>query len=416
MTSATGGLDAIATVDLGGVCRGRAVPEGAGGSVGWVPANLAVTPFATLADNPFGSLGDLRLCADPTTVIALPTRGAPVSLALGDLHNSDGTRWECCPRALLRQTLADLKARTGLTIRAAFEHEFVLSSDHPPEHPFSVQALLSGEPFGSQLVAALEQAGLCPETWLPEFGNHQWEVTVRPAEGLIAADRAILLREIVRALARMTGTAASFTPTPPDCGATSGAHIHFSLWTAEGEPATCGDGSGTLSSAAASFAAGVLEHASALTALTAPAVVSYDRLGPGHWSADRPRLAVQDREALLRIPGPTSMSDDRAAQVHLEYRAADSTANPWLALGALVRAGADGLARDLPAPGLTGPGATNLPASLDEALVALEEDSVMSSWLPADLLRTYLSMKRAEISVMSKVPADEVHARYAEAY
>jgi glutamine synthetase len=339
--------------------------------------------------------------------VPLPTAGAEIGLALGDLRHADGTAWACCPRNLLRSTLAQLKADTGLAVSAAFEHEFVLSDDGSAEHPFSVQALLAAEPFGTQLVAALTRAGLEPENWLPEFGRQQWEITIRPAEGLAAADRAILLREITRASARLAGRSACFAPTPPGSGAMNGAHIHFSLWTGDGEPATYGDGG--LSKVALSFAAGIIDHAAAVLAFTAPSVVSYQRLGPGHWSADGPRLGAADREAMLRVPGLAAGPE----QTHLEFRAADSTANPWLALGALVRAGLDGVNRALPAPGLP---AEAFPGSLPEALSALEQDEVMRSWLPADLLRTYLSVKRSEISAVADLPADQVQARYARAY
>jgi glutamine synthetase len=410
MSVAPGALDVIATADLAGICRGRSVPAGSADAVGWVPANLGVTAFGDLADNPFGSLGDLRIHADPSTSVPLPAVGAPITLALGDLRHAEGTPWACCPRTLLRDTLARLKADTGLTVSAAFEHEFVLSADpaDAPEHPFSVQALLAGEPFGTQLVAALTRAGLEPENWLPEFGGHQWEVTIRPAEGLAAADRAISLREITRAVARLTGRSASFAPTPPGAGALNGAHIHFSLWTDDGDPATALSNT-ALSKAALSFAAGIVEHAPAVLAFTAPSVVSYQRLGPGHWSADGPRLGPADREAMLRVPGLASTPE----QTHLEFRAADSTANPWLALGALVRAGLDGVNRALPAPE---PAATAFPQCLQEALSALERDGVMNSWPPEDLLRTYLSVKRSEIAAMAELPADQVNARYASAY
>jgi glutamine synthetase len=396
----TGALDLIATADLAGICRGRAVPAGTASSVGWVPANLAINCFATLADNPFGSVGDLRIHADPATAVPLPSSGAPVTLLLGDLRSPDGTEWECCPRTLLRRTLKELQAETGLTVRASFEHEFVLSSADRPGHPFAVQTLLAGEPFGSQLVAALARAGLDPENWLPEFGRSQWEVTVRPADALAAADRAILLREIVRATAQAAGRTASFTPVPPGAGATSGAHIHFSLWATDGEPATGGDGEHGLSKIAAAF-------------VTAPSVVSYHRLGPGHWSADSPRLATQDREALLRIPGPAAITG-AAAHPHLEFRAADSTANPWLALAALVRAGLAGVTAEVPVP--AAPPAAAFPQSLDEALSALERDPVLSTWLPPDLLHTYFSIKRAELAEVAQLPPDDLFTRYAHAY
>jgi glutamine synthetase len=431
------GLDVIATADLAGVCRGRSVPAAANPAglgpagpvraVGWVPADLGITAFGDLADNPFGSVGDLRIHADPSTSVPLPTVGAPITLTLGDLRHADGTPWDCCPRTLLRSTLGRLRADTGLTLSAAFEHEFVLSADPDgaPEHPFSVQALVAAEPFGTELVGALTEAGLEPENWLPEFGAHQWEITIRPAEGLAAADRAIALREITRAAARLAGRSASFAPVPPGCAAMNGAHIHFSLWTGDGEPATGGDGySGlsktalsktalsktALSKTALSFAAGIIDHAAAVLAFTAPSVVSYQRLGPGHWSADGPRLGAADREAMLRVPGLASAPE----QTHLEFRAADSTANPWLALGALVRAGLDGVNRALPAPDPEA--ARPFPESLQDALSALEQDEVMRSWLPADLLRTYLSVKRSEISAVAGLPADQVHARYARAY
>jgi glutamine synthetase len=375
--------------------------------VGWVPADLGITAFGDLADNPFGSLGDLYIRADPGSFVPMPSAGAEVALALGDLRHAGGTPWACCPRNLLRSTLAQLKADTGLTVSAAFEHEFVLSGGDSSEHPFSVQALLAAEPFGTQLVAALTRAGLDPENWLPEFGRQQWEITIRPAEGLVAADRAIVLREITRATARLDGRSACFSPTPPGSGAMNGAHIHFSLWAGDGEPATYGDGG--LSKVALSFAAGIIDHAAAVLAFTAPSVVSYQRLGPGHWSADGPRLGAADREAMLRVPGLASGPE----QTHLEFRAADSTANPWLALGALVRAGLDGVNRALPAPG---PSAGAFPGNLHDALSALEQDEVMSSWLPSDLLRTYLSVKRSEIAAVGELPADQVHARYARAY
>ena len=412
MSTPPGALDVIATADLSGICRGRSVPAGSADTVGWVPADLGITAFGDLADNPFGAVGDLRIHADPGTCVPLPTAGAPITLALGDLRHADGTPWACCPRTLLRDTLAQLQADTGLTVSAAFEHEFVLAADPADpadiaEHPFGVQALLAAEPFGTQLVAALTRARIVPENWLPEFGRQQWEVTVRPADGLAAADRAIVLREITRAVARQAGRPASFAPTPPGCGATNGAHIHFSLWTSAGEPATHGDGG--LSQVALSFAAGIIDHAPAVLAFTTPSVVSYGRLGPGHWSADGPRLGAADREAMLRVPGLALAPE----QTHLEFRAADATANPWLALGALVRAGLDGVHRALPAPG---PGAGTFPASLPDALSALEQDKVMSSWLPADLLRTYLSVKRSEISAVAELPADRVDARYARAY
>jgi glutamine synthetase len=187
-------------------------------------------------------------------------------------------------------------------------------------------------------------------------------------------------------------------------------HIHFSLWTADGEPVTGGDGEHGLSKTAAAFASGILHHAPAVLAFTSPSLVSYHRLGPGHWSADSPRLAARDREALLRIPGPAATTGT-AAQPHLEFRAADCTANPWLALAALVRAGLTG---ERPVPAASAE--VVFPQSLDEALSALERDPELNTWLPADLLSTYLSVKRAELAEVAQLSLDDLYERYAYAY
>src|SRR3546814_8078387 len=78
---------------------------------------------------------------------------------------------------------------------------------------------------------------------------------------------------------------------------------------------------------------------------TAPSMPSYYRLRPGGWSASWTWLADRDREATLRIcPTTTIGGRDAACQHNIEYRAADATANPYVAIAALIRAGLGGLA------------------------------------------------------------------------
>ncbi|GAA3803735.1 glutamine synthetase [Sphaerisporangium flaviroseum] len=428
-------LTAIVTSDLSGVCRGRAVPsrrlpQALDTGVGWVPANLAITPFSTLASpNPFGSHGDLRLIPDFDTYTELPDLSGNPSLAimLADMKAPSGETWHCCPRDFLRRALDDLRTETGLTVKSTFEHEFVTLEESPRQHPFSLQAMLAGEPLGSRLVDALSSAGLEPETWLPEFGSHQWELTLQPAEALVSADRAILFRETVRHVARQLGIPVSFSPVPAPSAATSGVHIHLSLWTVDGEPATFdATRPGRLSATAGSFAAGILQHARALLALTAPSPLSYRRLRPGNWSAGRAVLADQDREALLRLPATVDRAGrNPASQLNLEYRAADATANPWIAMGALVRAGLEGLRNRLPMPPLAGATVNDQPASLQpedlprslhEALQELEADETVTGWLPPDLLTTYLAVKREELQAVGHLDDEALCAVYADAY
>jgi len=133
MTGA-GALTGIVTTDIAAVTRGRFVASSAfekmlTGGVGWLQANLSLTPFNVIAHpNPWGSSGDLRLLPDAAARFRTAKTGSdtPFDMVPGNLVELDGQPWGCCTRSILANALDDLKAQTGLTIVAAFEHEFKL--------------------------------------------------------------------------------------------------------------------------------------------------------------------------------------------------------------------------------------------------------------------------------------------------
>jgi glutamine synthetase len=402
--------------------------------VGWVPANHALTPLGGLADpNPFGSTGDLRLLPDESThaTVGAGPGETPLELLLCDIVETDGTPWECCPRGFLARALADLRAATGGELMTSFEHEFQLLSNDPPALPFSLEAQRRAEPFASEVMGALLEAGVEPERFFAEFAPHQFEIPVAPAVGLAGADRAVIMREVVREVARRNGLRASFVPLLDPAAAGNGLHIHLSLHDEAGRPLLHDAARpAQLSELGGSFAAGVLAHAGALTALCAPSPVSAERLRPHHWSAGALCLAQQNREALLRIPPLLALGgEDPASQMRLEYRGADGAGNPYLALGSIVRAGVGGIRAGLPCPPILeedpaslsaedalrfGVGA--LPSSLAEALTALEADEAARDWLGPLLYEAYLSVKRAELAETAELSLEEACTRYAGIY
>jgi glutamine synthetase len=432
-------LVAFVCCDLGSIVRGRSLPAAELGGrldagVGWVPANHSLTPLGDLAEpNPFGSTGDLRLLPDPDTHVRVEggPGESPLEFLLCDITETDGQPWECCPRHFLKDALRELEDELGIRVVASFEHEFQLVRNAPGAPPFSLEAQRLAEPFAANLMSALFEAGVQPELMTSEFALHQFEIPVEPAVGLAAADRSIVFKEVVRDLARRHELRASFAPLLDPADAGNGVHIHLSLLDAAGNPALFDEARpACLSELGERFAAGILLHAGALTALTAPSPPSAARLTPHHWSAGAVCLAQRNREALLRIPPIVPLARaEEARQLRLEYRGADAAANPYLALGAIVRAGLDGVRSELPAPPILdrdpalldeaeaecfGVGA--LPASLEGSLQALAQDDTVRGWMTPLLYDAYVGLKRAELEAVAALDLGEVCRRYAAVY
>ncbi|RVT81556.1 glutamine synthetase [Rhodobacteraceae bacterium CCMM004] len=421
--------------DTAGMLRGKGFPladldKRRRNGVGWTPTNVAITCFDGIAPSPFGSLGDVVLWPDPERLAEVPlVHAPPLRLSLGEVRHDDGTPWACCLRGHLRRALEDFHAATGLTIRASFEHEFQLVG-HNGGPAFSVEGFHGAQAFGEALVAALVAAGCVPDSFLREFGPGQFEVTLAPKAALEAADDAILLRAIVRAVARDHELTATFAPILDAGSVGNGVHIHLSFWDGD-RPATHDpDGPAELAAVPGAALAGILRHMPALTALTAPSAVSFVRLTPHRWSAAFANLAVRDREAGLRVC-PTTARDaaGRARQFNVEYRAADAAASPWLALSGLVLAALggvrDGLATPHPTEGdlsewsddaLAARGIARLPGSLDAALDLLEADAGLAAAYPDGFLPVYLAHKRFEIGETAELDDPARMARYAAVY
>ncbi|MEZ5926031.1 MAG: glutamine synthetase family protein [Hyphomicrobiaceae bacterium] len=433
-------LAAFVTTDYLGITRGRSIDtreweSGGATNCGWCPANTTITPFDLIADgSPFGSEGDLRLIPDRKARYRTTPHGAytPLDMIMSDVVELDGRPWSCCPRSFLKTALADLEREAGLMVTGAFEVEFSAletSWHHAPA--FSLAAMRRTDPFGPAVMAALSAAGVEPEVFIPEYGRNQFEITHVPAPALIAADRAVALREIIREVARLMGFRASFSPKTAVAGVGNGVHIHYSLRDRHGHPMTF-DASqpGRISKIAGAFTAGVIRHLPALCALTAPSPISYLRLKPHNWSSSYTWLGERDRESTIRICSTYDAGGkDPSRQFNLEYRAADGCASPHLAMGAIVRAGLEGIRENLPTPAiysgdptllseneLERHGLRRLPTSLEAALQAFEADKTVSGWFDATFHQAYLATKRMEIKLVEGLDPDLQCQRYAEVY
>ncbi len=411
----------IGTSDLAGLLRGKSIPLAElaarmGRGVGITHSNIMMSAFGPILDTPFGTAGDLMLVPDASARAAIPAPGAPdIALLLGDFLTLDGSPWACCPRGFLRRGLDGLGA-AGFGLLATFEQEMVYTGvEERPGAPYSLDALRRQGAFGGLLLAAMRGARIAPDSFLAEYGPRQYEVTAGPALGVRAADEAVIVRELARAVAAGLGHRAVLAPMVEPRGVGNGTHIHWSLVDGAGEPATHDPaGMHGLSAAAGHFVAGLLHHLPAIVAVTAPSPVSYYRLRPGRWAPTSVDLGVQDRGSAVRIcPIYGTAAETAARQFNVEFRVADATASPYLALGALVHAGLDGLRARRRLSDLA-PAA--LPGSLADALDLFADSAATRDWFGAEFHALYLRFKRAELKALGGTDEAAICARYAAIY
>ncbi|HKV01817.1 MAG TPA: glutamine synthetase family protein, partial [Ktedonobacteraceae bacterium] len=348
--------------DNGGIIRGKAthasklstrMSEG----IGQTLAMQAFTGVESLAAvEGMGPIGEFRLIPDPNTFVALPYVPSSGSM-MCDMILTDGKPWEACPRTFLKRMVARL-AEQGMRTEAAIEHEFYLAREEngkyvPADHSlcYSSIGLDDEAEVVDAILEALEAQGISVELFHTELGPAQQELSIHHADVLKAADNVCLVRETVRGVARTFDIFASFAPKPFLDQAGSGAHIHLSLWGNSGSE-NAGKNlfydaaqRGGLSQLGKHFIGGVIRHIRALVAITCGSPNSYERLLPHFWSSAYGAWGYDNREGAIRVPS-TFWGRERES-INLEFKPSDHSGNPYLALGALLAAGLDGIQKSI---------------------------------------------------------------------
>ncbi|MGA2210965.1 MAG: type I glutamate--ammonia ligase [Acidimicrobiales bacterium] len=257
----------------------------------------------------------------------------------------------------------------------------------------------------SEMVLTMEKLGIEIEVQHHEVGTGgQAEIDMRFDTLLRMADKLMLYKYVVKNVARNAGYTATFMPKPLFQDNGSGMHCHQSLWRG-GDPLFYAEtGYAGLSDLGRWYIGGLLKHAKSILAFAAPTTNSYKRLVPGYEAPVNLVYSQRNRSAACRIP--IYSKSPKAKRV--EFRCPDPAANPYIAFAAMLMAGLDGVQNrieppdpvdkdlyDLPPEELAN--VPQVPASLDEALLALEADQ---DYLKAggvftdDLIETWISYKR----------------------
>jgi glutamine synthetase len=427
----------LSWVDTVGVNRVKAVPVSrlagaAAWGVGMSPVfdTFLADDSITASEHLGGPDGDLRHVPDLGRLSVLAGQPgwawAPV-----DRLTQDGVPHPACSRSLLRRVVR-AAAADGLTFRAAVEIEFALGLDDAPLGEFvpachgpayGMTRLVEQSDFCAALLAALAEQGIQVDQIHPEYATGQYEVSVGALDPVGAADRSVLVRQTIRAVAQRHGLRVSFAPAVEAGGVGNGGHVHLSAWRDGVNLHAGGPGRYGMTAAAESFVAGVVRSLPALAAIGTPSPVSYLRLQPSHWAGVYACWGHETREAAVRLI--TGMVGTRERAANLELKCADLSANPYLLLAGVIAAGRDGIATGAAlGEEITGDpvrfddaelaarGIARLPTSLDQAVAAFEASPVMADTFGTVLGGAIVAVRNGEIARTAGWTPDQVARAY----
>ncbi|MHB1130764.1 MAG: glutamine synthetase family protein [Chloroflexota bacterium] len=402
-------------VDIAGVVKSVTIPshelEDCITNGKWFDGS-SIEGFARVAESDMFLKPDLRTFA----LVPWQRNNTTNARVICWVYTPHGEHFPGDPRFVLRSALAEAE-QLGFDFYAGPEFEFFVFDVDEEGGPrllpedragyFDLSSDVTAH-LREEMVSALEELGVPIDSSHHESGTNQHEIDMKYDHALKAADSAVTLKYAVKAVAQRAGYYASFMPKPLHGVAGSGMHVHQSLFrrgTQENQFFAAEDLYG-LSDLAKHFLAGQLHHARSMCAVMAPLTNSYKRLVPGYEAPVFITWARINRSGLIRIP-KFNPGNPQAARI--ELRCPDPSCNPYLALAVMLKAGLDGVRRELP---LAPPVEENLylfdrkrlkqrevqllPASLGEALTELQRDSVVQEALGEHVYQRFVEAKQLE--------------------
>lgn len=405
-------------VDIHGVPKAKIVPlphlehmmEGSELFTGYALDGLGQAPN----DDEISSVPDAR------SLTVLPWQKDVAWMAADNYFH--GEPYPLSTRVVLQKQIARA-AKLGLTFNLGIEGEiYVLgqdaegrlfipnSDDNLPKAAYDVKRAFDAWPFLDRMVTYMQEMGWDVYSFDHEDGHSQFEFDFKYSDALTMADRYIFWRFMAKRVAADLGMVATFMPKPFANQTGNGAHFNMSLADLDGGEnlfATDRDERGCgLSETGYNFIGGLIAHGRGLMACAAPTVNSYKRLvrrgamGYYSWAPVFNTYGSNNRSNNFRIP----MGGGR-----VECRGVDSSCNPYLVAALMLAAGLDGIENKLD-PGaprhenmyeysdaqLEENGIQQLPRTLSEAVDAFEQDSWFREVLGDELVREFVTYKRAE--------------------
>ncbi len=360
---------------------------------------------------------DMLARPDPATFQVLPWRGEDPGTArmFCDITLPDGTASMADPRHVLQRALARA-ADLGFTFYTHPEIEFFLLEPgfEPGQRPTPVDAAGyfehvphgTGHDFRRHAITMLESMGISVEFSHHEGGPGQNEIDLRYADALTTADNIMTFRTVVKEVALEQGVYATFMPKVFAEHPGSGMHTHISLFEGDTNAFFEPGAPYQLSKTGRQFIAGLITHGSEITAVTNQWVNSYKRLWGGGEAPAHLTWGHNNRSAMVRVP---MYKPSKGNSTRIEVRTIDPACNPYLAFAVILSAGLKGIEEGYELPpeaeddvwSLTdgerrAMGIKPLPASLHQAITAMEASELVAETLGEHVFDFFLRNKHAE--------------------
>ncbi|KXS50159.1 MAG: glutamine synthetase [Halanaerobium sp. 4-GBenrich] len=341
-----------------------------------------------------------------------PEKDGAVARLICDVYMPDGTPFSGGPRNVLKKALKEAE-EMGYEMNVGPEPEFFLfqldengeatTKTHDNGGYFDLGPIDKGINARRSIVLALEEMGFEVEASHHEVAPGQHEIDFKYAPALETADNIATFKFVTKSIAHEHGLHATFMPKPIFGENGSGMHVHQSLFK-DGKNVFYDENDRLgLSKTAYHYIGGLLKHARAITAITNPSINSYKRLVPGYEAPVYVAWSSANRSALIRIPAA------RGAGTRLELRNPDPSANPYLAIAVMLKAGLDGIKNEIEPPAEVLENIyemsaakkeeskiESLPANIDKAVSLLLKDEVITSVLGEHVLEHFVAAKKVE--------------------
>lgn len=262
--------------------------------------------------------------------------------------NGKHVPFEGDPRGILKKNLARMNTEGFKAFNVGLEPEFFLFKLDANGKPtlefndnggyFDLSPIDCAEDCRRDIVAELQRIGFVIEAAHHEVSMSQHEINFRFDSALEACDNVQTFKIVVKNVAKRHGLHATFMPKPIYGINGSGMHSNCSLVTNDGKNAFYDENTANqLSETANKWISGILDHAKGFCLITNPTVNSYKRIVPGFEAPCYISWSDSNRSTMIRIPAA------RGLKTRTEIRSVDVTANPYLAMSAILAAGLDGI-------------------------------------------------------------------------